>query len=270
MSKKKTHEEFLAQFEQIEVKNRIKILGKYINSKTKITCQCLKNSEHIFEKLPNHILNNQGCPFCAKYSGFINKNFTEQDFDKKLKQINPTIKRVSSYKNMKTKMEFYCTDCGHNFKRLPEVVLRGTACPLCKDCISFNNRLLRIMLSELKVDNFDYEISFEWSEGKRYDAYFTKNEDGKKQEYVIEAQGQQHYRDACFKGTKKKILLKNTQNNDYKKYELAISHGLKVIYLNCNTNNHDEVFLEYIEVLQRYFDLSTINLQKCLQKAEKV
>lgn len=266
-NKKKTNEQFLLELKEIGSLEKFTPLEEYITARIKIKCQC-KKCNTIFENTPSHLLKGQGCPECARLITGIPKKLTEEEFDRRLYQINPTIKRVSSYKNLNSNMSFYCEDCKNVFNRNPQVVLKGTPCPICKDKVSFNNKLLRIILSEIKALDFDFEVTFPWSKGKRYDAYFALIENNKKQGYVVEAQGQQHYRDACFRGTKKKILLENTKKNDNLKYNLAIENGLKVIYLNCNTNEHSKVFEEYVKVLGKYFDFTKINLQECFKKAE--
>ena len=52
--------------EEIKIINpNIKILGEYINSKTKIRVKCLICG-NIWEIVPNHLLRKRGCPVCAK------------------------------------------------------------------------------------------------------------------------------------------------------------------------------------------------------------
>lgn len=58
----KTHDEFISQ---VETNNpNVIILGTYVNSKTKITCQCKKDG-YIWDVTPSNLLSGKGCPKCA-------------------------------------------------------------------------------------------------------------------------------------------------------------------------------------------------------------
>lgn len=60
---KRTHEEFI---KLISTKSpNIKILGKYINAKSKIHCRC-KIDNYEWTPTPDHLLSGEGCPMCAK------------------------------------------------------------------------------------------------------------------------------------------------------------------------------------------------------------
>ena len=65
MPKRKTHDDFI-----LEVKRKfpnIKVLGVYINNKTKIEFQCLVDRcLHKWMARPDNILSGYGCPECAK------------------------------------------------------------------------------------------------------------------------------------------------------------------------------------------------------------
>ena len=52
MAKKKTHEEFIQELQNIQP--NIIILGKYVNSATKIKCQCLV-CDNIWETKPSNL-----------------------------------------------------------------------------------------------------------------------------------------------------------------------------------------------------------------------
>lgn len=59
----KTHEEFV---EEMKVKNsKVKIIGKYVNNRTKISCECV-TCGHVWSAEPGNLLkaNGTGCPKC--------------------------------------------------------------------------------------------------------------------------------------------------------------------------------------------------------------
>ena len=138
MSKRKTHEEFL---EEVQAKNpTVNVLGKYINSHTKIHCEC-KICNFKWDVTPAHLIHNvRKCPKCTgRYK-------TQEDFEKQVSQINSNIQVLGSYVNSKTKICFKCNICEHEWFAIPTSVLDGTGCPSCAGNIKltheeFVNRL---------------------------------------------------------------------------------------------------------------------------------
>lgn len=113
-----------------------------------------------------------------------------------------------------------------------DLVVRGFSCRICGDGVSFPNKILRAFLKVFssKVDNFEFEKSFGWSNNRQYDGYFVK--DGK--EYIVEMQGGQHYKDAW-------ITKEETQNIDKEKKQLAQKYGINIIYINCYKSDFDYI-----------------------------
>ena len=64
--KQKTHEQFVAEMK--EINEDIIILGTYINSQTKIKCQC-KNCGYVWETKPTHLNQGHGCNNCRTSTG---------------------------------------------------------------------------------------------------------------------------------------------------------------------------------------------------------
>ena len=61
MSRKKTHEEYVAE---LAIKNpNVEVVGKYIDSNTKITHRC-KTHDYYWEAFPNNVLRGYGCKKC--------------------------------------------------------------------------------------------------------------------------------------------------------------------------------------------------------------
>lgn len=76
---RKSHEQFLIDFEKVGNKN-IEIIGKYVNSNTYITCKC-KLCGKIYDVSPIKLLAGQGCRDCyIKYT--VGENHPLWKFDK--------------------------------------------------------------------------------------------------------------------------------------------------------------------------------------------
>lgn len=91
----KTHEEFVEDIKAINA--NIKILGNYINSKTKLLCECQLDG-HKWESTPSDLLNGYGCPRCNASKG------------------EKTIESVLSTKEIKYKCQHTFIDCRHKYK----------------------------------------------------------------------------------------------------------------------------------------------------------
>lgn len=103
MSKKKTHEEFIAE---MKIKHPdIEVLGEYVDCKTKVKCRC-KIDDYIFEMRPNNLLQGQGCSLCGRRNKKPTK-WNTKTFSLKLKEMNPSIRLNSPYIKSKRTSKLY-------------------------------------------------------------------------------------------------------------------------------------------------------------------
>lgn len=137
MSNRKTHEEFI---EEIKIKHpNIMIIGKYVNSTTKILCEC-KLDGYQWSPSPHSLMSGHGCPKCSK-----NNKMTHSDFLKKLESINPNIEIIEEYKNANTKLLCKCRVDGNEWYAKPSNLIHlKRGCPICgKEKISNKLSLLQ-------------------------------------------------------------------------------------------------------------------------------
>lgn len=128
MPPKKTPQEFIN-----ELKNKspdIIPLESYINSNTKIKCECAVCGNQ-WSATPSHLLSGEGCPLCARRINGDKKRYTKSEFQNKLRLIHPEMEVVSEYINSQTKIEVHCTKCGNTWSVVPASLLQGTGCPKC-------------------------------------------------------------------------------------------------------------------------------------------
>jgi hypothetical protein len=174
-----------------------------------------------------------------------------------------------------------CPDCGRVKDKLMNISTiyknHSIGC-VCNDNISFGEKFVYNELNQLGL-NFEYHKTFEWSKNiysdieslcgsKEYDFYFEVNNE----KYICEVNGLQHYEEGFerIKSIKKARKLKEEQENDILKKELAIKNGIKeenYIVIDCR-----ESTLEWIKdnengiLSSRFselFDLSIIDWLKC-------
>lgn len=130
MPKKKTHEQYVKEVESLN--NGIKVVGTYVNNRTKILHKCLHG--HRFEMNPNNVLFGQKCPYCSG---------RKVCFDNCLATINPELIHewhptknssltpydVTSKSNKKAWWK--CSTCGHEWETKILSRSYGTNCPKC-------------------------------------------------------------------------------------------------------------------------------------------
>ena len=127
--KKRTHEEFLLEFINQNVKAQfIKILGKYIKNNQPIDCLCtICNTK--WTPTPKSLLNNHGCPKCSG-----NLRLTNNEFMERLKNNHnyENIIVLGKYKNVSSKIKCKCKTCKNIWEsRAGDLLHSQVGCPIC-------------------------------------------------------------------------------------------------------------------------------------------
>jgi len=126
------------------------------------------------------------------------------------------------------KVDLICPDCG-KIKNQPVRYLyydKTLRCD-CGDGISYPNKFLYSLLNQLNI-NYISEYNFTWTNMKRYDIYIQNLQ------LIIENHGSQHYKpNSSFQYCGGRNLKEEQQNDQYKK-ELAIHNNIKYyIEIDC-------------------------------------
>ena len=259
MAKKYTRDEFVGLLAQKT--NDIKLVGDYNGMFIDTDFQCNKN--HIFPARPHNILNRLSCPVCSgkKIVQGINDLWT----------VRPDVaimlqNKEDGYTNgigSHNKEPFVCPEC-HKIsnKDISKVASRGFSCNYCSDGISFPNKILRYILSNVCVDNVVFEWSPDWLKPRKYDGYFELQ--GKS--YVVEMDGGIGHGNKCFYNNTDGLII------DKEKDSLAHQYNVEVIRIDCNYTDISTRF-EYIKSnilqskLSNIVDLSLILWDECLKSA---
>ena len=172
------------------------------------------------------------------------------------------INKEDAYKimpNSHSKVYLFCPECGAKRTMLMyNLSIQGFHCLECSANISYPNRLIRSVMNQLcdELDYLEYEWSKTWTNKKRYDVYFSRDN----KEYVVEMQGEQHYG----AGWNRDVPLNQIIEKDYKKAELAVQHNITPIIIDSRISDFDFIFNNIkSSILNEIFDLSAIDLDKC-------
>ena len=127
-SRRKTTEEFVEELRIIN--DKIQIIGEYESAHKKINCKC-KNCNHEWSTEPNLLLRGRGCPKCAITSIADSLRTTKEQLIERIAVFGNNIDIVGEYKNVHTKIECICRNCGCVFIKAPKELVRGQGCPWC-------------------------------------------------------------------------------------------------------------------------------------------
>ena len=176
------------------------------------------------------------------------------------------------------KIEFICPTCGHHLKKSLNQVSkdRDVRCPVCKDGISYPNKLMYNIMLQIKdrLDFLDREYQPEWCkfpfrDYERqgiYDIYFGING----QQYIIEMDGALHYKDSKLSD----LTIEESQYIDKQKDKLAINNNILIIRIDCNYIGLEDRY-EYIKknicssILKDILPLHLIDFDEANRKSQQ-
>ena len=163
------------------------------------------------------------------------------------------------------KFNFICPHC-KTLKRNKISIYQVTTekrirCPICNDNFSYPNRFAYCLFCYLEdkgvITNYQIEYCPKWTNGYRYDNYFTYNN----QEYLIEFDGEIGHGNKIF-GKNKSYKDKDGLKRDLKKNELAINNNHILIRINATKSNFEflkENCINQIECVNKYADIINWN-----------
>lgn len=125
MSKKKTHEEYIAE---VAVKNpSVEVVGMYIGANEKIMHRCPKDyCRYEWYATPHNILAGKGCPKCT---GKMKR--THDEYVKRVNLIHDNIEVIEKYIDNNTPILHKCVFHDFEWSAFPNNVLSGHGCRKC-------------------------------------------------------------------------------------------------------------------------------------------
>lgn len=118
-----TNEEFI---QKVKAKlNYIEVLDEYKGAQAKVRYKCLKCG-YINSARAGNLMLGHGCPICT-HAGKI----PHEEFVKRIKAKNPTIKILNKYNNSETLMECECLICKNKWQTKARNLSKGHGCPKC-------------------------------------------------------------------------------------------------------------------------------------------
>ena len=103
---------------------------EYKSALSYIKCKC-GVCGHEWMSKPNWLLAGHGCPICGHAAGGEKIRSNNDEFRKKLADINAHITPLEEYVLSSKPIKYKCQVCGYEWKATPNNILRGSGCPKC-------------------------------------------------------------------------------------------------------------------------------------------
>ena len=206
------------------------------------------------------------CPYCNKNNPKVLKGFNDLwTVNKKLASmlLNPEDGYIHT-DGSNNKVNWKCPDCGKTIKNkaISKVKERGLSCNYCSDGIKYPEKVMLCLLEELGI-NFYHDKNMEWSNNKRYDLFIPQLN------IIIEMHGKQHY-DSPFGGVRGKSVKQEQENDEYK-YELALKNGVSYYFsIDCRVSDFEYIKNSILcNELVNHLDFTNINWDAVFEKSLK-
>lgn len=257
----KTQEEFKQEVFDL-IGDEYYVIGNYISNKNPITMRH-KKCGYEFDVTPNNFLSkNSRCPYCTNHKvmrGFNDIYTTNRELAMMLLNEND---RYSYTKRSNIKLDWVCPQCNNIVRnKTPDKVgTYGLMCPFCSDGISYPNKFVHSMFSQImnQIDNYIAEYSPNWAQKKRYDNYFRKDN----AQYIFEVDGGLGHGKTAYYGNEAEIL--HSLEVDKYKEKLASEHGIRVIRIDADESNMDYMINSILKSeLACILDLSMVDWNQC-------
>lgn len=200
-AQKKPLEQFIEDIKRIH-KGKISYLNGYNETRSRVNMIC-NICGHTWSTLANHIINGKktGCAKCASRETANKNRKTHKQFVEDIYSIHrEDIEVIGTYKNMKSKVGIRCNCCNHEWEAMPSDLQKGTGCPICK-----KSKGEKYILNLLNDNDIDFIPQYWFNDCRNikplpFDFAIFKDD---KLLFLIEYQGEQHFRMVNFMGGEK-------------------------------------------------------------------
>lgn len=214
---------------QKKVKNKnIKLISPYLGSEKPIRCYCdVCGNEWVTNRPLDLFRRSCGCPTCANVNRSINKRKTHDDFEKRLRKVNPNIELIGQYTRVHDYIKCRCKIHNVEWESIACNLLNLSAgCPVCNS--SKGESELIFVLDKLGI-NYTTQKTFDGCRDihpLRFDAYDIDNN------IAFEFQGEQHYRPVDFIHNNSQVaskMFRALQRRDNIKKQYCTDNAIKLI-----------------------------------------
>lgn len=125
----KTHERFMDEMSSLHPD--ISVMSEYVNSKTRIACQC-QTCGSVWRTTPISLVSQgTGCPECGRKRALETRRIASAErFREKMGELHPSVAVIGEYKSSRQPVLCRCNICGHEWQDAPvNITNRRHGCP---------------------------------------------------------------------------------------------------------------------------------------------
>lgn len=127
-SRAQTHKEFVEKLYKINPD--VEIIDHFINVNTRIHVRCCK-CDNEWTAIPAQLLSGYGCRKCGTEKAHSVVRKTQAEFVNQMRDINPNIEVIGTYKSRHNKVAVRCKLCGNEWNADAGSLLSRRGCPKC-------------------------------------------------------------------------------------------------------------------------------------------
>lgn len=142
-----------------EYRNKLKVanptvipIGEYVNASTPIDHYHMKCG-HVTKMSPSSALAGKGCILCRGKKSAAASLRTQEDFEKAISKVSPTIEICGTYINSMSDINCKCKVCGRIWSTRAQHLVEGHGCPSCS--AKLNGKTLRKSHEQFVKDVYD-------------------------------------------------------------------------------------------------------------------
>lgn len=214
---RKTQKEFEREVYDL-VGDEYTFIDNYKNTDTKIRVRH-NDCGHVYSTKPDNFFLGNRCPSCRYENLSIKTRKTQEKFEEEVYElVGNEYVVIGRYTGNHKKVEFKHVECGNIYETTPDILLRGSRCPICSETKGekrVSTHLSRLGLSYKTQQTFS---DLKDSSFLRYD--FSIRDSQGEVTHLIEYDGQHHFYSIDFFGGNKyfaSIQRKDKMKNDYAK-----------------------------------------------------
>lgn len=220
---KKTTDDFIKEVREL-VGDEYTVLGKYINTKTPLLMKHNHCGREFFISRDN-FLKNKRCRDCALKQRGLDRRFTQEEFELKVKEVGKgEFSLQSKYETTNQQVLLKHEVCGCEWWSYPNNFLHyGIVCRQCEHTKSKGEELIKEYLDENEIE-YLFQHTYDDLKHKRalaYDFYIPEKN------LLLEYDGEQHFRAVDYFGGEK--AFKDRQFKDNLKNEYAKNNNIKLL-----------------------------------------
>lgn len=228
-----------------QINPNVHIIGNYTGYNEPISCEC-NDCGNKWNTTPASLRTGSGCPVCGRIKCAISRRMPEEEFIRKVYNNNPDIEVISTYLGFSNPVTCRCKIDGTVFtvSSARNLLYENVQCPFCS-----TSKAEKELFNILKEYGYNYIFHYKFDDCRYIHTLefdFAVFDDNDNLLYLIEYDGEQHYKPIDFAGKGPEWAQKQleiVQIRDNIKTEYCYKNGIPLIRIPFWERKHMKEYL---------------------------